>query len=106
MLLICYLRSKWVWIDYLLFAAWAVVPIILWITTNFWIAFIFASLYGWFLNFVGLIDGYTEVKKFGHTYHLKCNKCNYDGLEILREEVDGVSTKCERCKSICHWHLK
>lgn len=52
-----------------------------------------------FLLFGMLRDG-TKVRYNGKNYDLRCDKCNYEDLEIISQSDNYITTKCRRCGKV------
>lgn len=82
------------WIAYLIVLA---AFVIVWITNGFWMGLLAGIIGCVVVAILFNIGGGTEVKMFGHTYTLECDKCGYDHLEILEYTEVGVRVRCKRC---------
>ncbi len=99
------LRSSFKAVDWIVGLIVLAFFIITWINDGFWMALLagFLGLIATFFLFG--IGGGTQVRKFGYTYTLKCNECDYDHLEIIGHTDYGVVTRCKRCKNVCNHTL-
>lgn len=93
------LRSRFEWMDYFAIAIWIIVPIVVWITNGFWgavLAFFITSIILYYLFGIG-----NEKTKWqgddGQRYSISCYKCNYEHMEILSSDEQGVYARCKRC---------
>ena len=93
------LRSLFEWVDYVAIAIYIIVPIVVWITNGFWaalLAFFITSIVLYYLFGVG-----NEKTKWqgddGQRYSISCYKCNYEHMEILSSDEQGVYARCKRC---------
>lgn len=94
------LRSQFEIVDGIICIIVIIASIIVWISNGFWMgvltffggSFCFGLLFG--------MGGDTQIRRYGHRYTLKCDKCGYEKLTIVEEFEGGVTTKCKRCGDV------
>jgi chromate transport protein ChrA len=91
------LRARHEWVDWVSYVIVLVIAVTTWISDGFWMALITFFLGAGFVALMlGISDG-TKVYYGGRSYSLKCDKCDYDKLEILSQDGPIVVARCKRC---------
>lgn len=97
-ILICrFLRSRYKWVDFIVYGIMFIEPIMVWISSGFWAAlvtffclvFVMALLFG--------IGSNTELKRFGKVFSMECQECGYGKVDIIDDNWEVITFRCKRC---------
>lgn len=92
-----FLRRKYVWVDYVAYGIAIVATIVVGVFNGFWYALGFFLLACLVLALLLGLSHDEVVYYGGGKYVVKCSKCDYNYVKIIRHEDDFVIYRCKRC---------